>query len=311
MADDDMCLASLAKPKGGPKFDDDAPLASLASLTRKPKPAGASGSGASPAKAGRPSSSAKPGAPRASPPKSRPSSSGQPGQKRKAKAGSDSDSSTSSDSDSSSSDDTRPVKKAGKGGGKGKSRAAVKAKKEKGNGSDEEGKGSDDEDNVPVKRGDRSVKELVAAELLCRWWYVLPDWPPTDESYYNEQLKKRSLRKVTIQEWEWVDETDKNGMRKCYELSAYRGLVRDSAGELIDLRPQDTCPCFANMMKKDLPDLYMLLVKAYETQLEELKKSRYDETQLRLQLQAALVRARKKAHEASGLTGNARKTLGT
>jgi len=150
---------------------------------------------------------------------------------------------------------------------------------------------------APTKKKQRSALDEVVAELLCRWWYVLPDWPPNDPEFYQAELHKRNLRKVKIEEWEWVPEEDSNGRKKVYELCQFRGLFRSSAGELIDLRPQESCPCWENMRKKDINDLYDLLVKAYEAQLKDLENSVYDETKFKEELSSKLNKCRQKASE--------------
>jgi len=138
--------------------------------------------------------------------------------------------------------------------------------------------------------------------LLCRWWYVLPDWPPTEEEAYVEELKKRKYRQVSIQEWEWVPELDNNGLAKVYMLKQFPGVFRNSAGDMVDCRPQDTCPCYANFIKKDMALLYGMLVQAYENQLKVLKDSKYDESKLEADLKTSLTRARNKLSEARELT---------
>merc|ERR1712232_1154200 len=98
-----------------------------------------------------------------------------------------------------------------------------------------------------------------------------------------------------------VPEKDEKGRTKVYELTQFRGIFRDQQGDFIDMRPQESCPCHSNMMKKELPDLYQLLVKAYENQLEDLKSSVYDETLHTQGVKSALNRVREKAHQAAAL----------
>jgi hypothetical protein len=136
---------------------------------------------------------------------------------------------------------------------------------------------------------------------------VLPDWPPNDPAYYEAELTKRKFRKVKIEEWEWVPEEDKDGFKKVYELTQFRGLYRASSGELVDCRPQDTCPCYINLIKKDICDLYDMLVKAYEGQIDDLKNSVYDEKKLRDELNVKLNRARSKASQARELNSKRKK----
>lgn len=283
MADDDeVSLATLAsKP---PKTIDD--NASLASLVAPRKPAGA------PAKPARVS---KPGAPAPSPQAGAAPGKGKgKGKRKKPDSGSSSSSSSSSSSDS---DDAKPLRK-----GPMKARASVAKKVKKlAQGGTGDGEEETFDHGGAVKKKERMPKEDVVATLLCRWWYVLPDWPPQEESYYQARLSEQNLKKVHIQEWEWLEDQDKDGKWKVYELSQFRGVFRGAKGELIDLRPKETCPCFKNFMTWDMVKLYGLVVKAYEKQLEDLKNSKYKEVKLEAQLKADLNKYRQKLHDATAV----------
>eukprot|EP00747_Dinoflagellata_sp_TGD_P162846 gnl/TRDRNA2_/TRDRNA2_180906_c0_seq1.p1 gnl/TRDRNA2_/TRDRNA2_180906_c0~~gnl/TRDRNA2_/TRDRNA2_180906_c0_seq1.p1 ORF type:complete len:326 (+),score=81.99 gnl/TRDRNA2_/TRDRNA2_180906_c0_seq1:65-979(+) len=291
--DDDVPLAQLLNKKPS-KLDDDTPLANLAkggaALKRKDSKGGAA------AKAGAAGAAKAKGRPAAAP-KAK-DSSGAPGGTKRKRDGSSSSSSSSSSSDSdSSSEDAK--KKGGKGRSKGKGSKGQKMKllkkksaKAEGDGGEKEEEVSDQEEhNIKINRN-RSKKESAVAEFLCRWWYVLDDWPPNDPEMYEKKLSEKGYRKVALDVWEWVPEVDKDGRKKVYELAAFRGVFRDSAGGLIDVRPQETCPCQANMMKKELPVLQELLVKAYENQIKDLDNSKYNETVLRQSLNAQLTKHR-------------------
>lgn len=41
-----------------------------------------------------------------------------------------------------------------------------------------------------------------------RWWYALPDWPPTKFDY-NAKLSELKLREVDLAMWKLEDEVDK------------------------------------------------------------------------------------------------------
>lgn len=291
--DDDAPLMALAaKPiTKQAKFDDDRPLSSLASADKAKsgveKVKGSMGGKPGGPAVNRPSgAAAKAGAPKA---KGRPGGKASLPGKRRASSSSSSDSSYSSSS--SSSDEGPKGKKRGpnKGPNKGQKLKKLKSMKEE---------GEEDDGGGAVKRKDRTLKEEIVAELLCRWWYALPDWPPQDASFYQAELSKRSMRKVALIDWEWVPEVDEKGRKKVYELSQYRGCFRNSDEELIDLRPKDTCPCYRNFMLKDVAELYALLVKAYEKQLEDLKNSTYNETTNEAKLKALLTKVRAKASTA-------------
>lgn len=285
--DDDAPLSTLAK---APKIDDDTPLASLAKKAIDPKVAsrspGKPGGAASPGKVGAPGGalvrkpSVAKGIGRPTP--------------TKRKAVSSSSSSSSSDSSSSTdSDEAKPLKKKAKSGTKKLKNRAAKIQKAQ---TEEDFDGGGE-----INKRDRTPKQQVVADLLCRWWYALPPWPPTDPAYYEKTLAERGYRRVALVEWEWVlDEVD--GRKKCYELSQFPGLFRASTGELLDTRPKETCPCFTNLMKKELPDLYDLLVTAFENQLKALETSKYNEKNFENELKARLAGVRKKAYDARQMT---------
>lgn len=285
--DDDAPLSALAR---APKFDDDTPLASLAALD-KPK--------ASPKAGVKVGSPGKVAAPKASPKaasgaaKAKGRGKGTPS---KRKAGGSSSSSSTSDSESSSSESGKGRTSTNKATANKRQKMKLLQRQKTDDGIAEDGGGA-------IKRKDRSSKEQVVADLLCRWWYVLPDWPPNDEDFYQAELARQSLRKVSIAEWEWVPETDSNGRRKVYELKQFRGLFRNSTGDLIDLRPKETCPCFANFMKKDVAELYEMLVVAFENQMKDLKNSKYNETQLEQELKVRLTKVRELAYAAKQMAG--------
>lgn len=285
MADDDLPLSSLAG------LNEDLPLAALAKTPTAPS------------KVSKPNSSpaTKPGAKAA--PKAAPKAAGKedPAKaKAKAKAGTavggkrkDNNSSSSSSSSSSGSDseeeNARPAKKKA---------MAVKRKRATEGAKEDGDEDAEEQANHKVAARNRTQKQQAVAELLCRWWYALPMWPPVDEAYYEAELARRNLRKVSIQKWEWVAEQDEKGRRKVYELSQFKGLFRTSAGDIVDTRPKDTCPCFSNYMKKELHELYDLIVKAYEGQLKDLKTSKYNEERFTKEVELSLKKARDRSYQA-------------
>lgn len=46
-------------------------------------------------------------------------------------------------------------------------------------------------------------------DVLKRWWYALPDWPPKDFDY-GPQLEKNNLRKVDMKHWK-IELEEKEG----------------------------------------------------------------------------------------------------
>merc|ERR1711972_189700 len=121
----------------------------------------------------------------------------------------------------------------------------------------------------PKPADERDARQKLVAKLLCRWWYALPPWPPEDFDWAGK-LAERRCRCVEVEAFHKAPELDEKGFRKVYELASYRGLYRSSDGELIDLRPLEGKPSSAQMMLKSTPDLYRLLIKAYDAQLMEL-----------------------------------------
>jgi hypothetical protein len=214
-----------------------------------------------------------------------------------------SSSSSSSDSDTSSSDSAKPLRKE-----KPKAKAKVKAKAravkrrvsmDSAPGEEAMDEEEEQEDQRPTKKTLRSPKEMVVAELLCRWWYVFPDWPPDDKEFYQKELDRLGYRQVRIEEWEWVPE-EVDGKKKAYAMSQFRGCYRTQDGTLVDCRPRDTCPCYTTMMQKDMTTLLGLLVKAYEGQLAELQEHEGPQTgTFEIELKAALNRAREKYYQAA------------
>ncbi|CAK8987520.1 unnamed protein product [Durusdinium trenchii] len=290
----------LAARKPPPAVDDNMSLAALQTLDTKKQSKGAEANGSSPGGKGAAKAKAKA---KGAETNGR-SPGGKSAAKAKAKAKSIEDKRSSDSSDSSSSSDSGSSKSEAKEKlPVSKRQRIARLKREKPEGEIEEEPDEEDRINNVVKKRDRTAKQQAVADLLCRWWYALPDWPPADEDFYKPKLEAKRLRQVTIQEWEWVPEEDDRGYRKVYQLSQFRGVFRNSHGDMIDLRPQETCPCFANFMKKDLPELYDLLFKAYEGQLKDLENSKYDEQKLKKEIMATMNRIKNKGYEAKKIAG--------
>ncbi len=135
---------------------------------------------------------------------------------------------------------------------------------------------SSDEDELQEQRVIRNVsrsnKEQMVADLLCRWWYVLPDWPPADFDF-SRALAHHKLRLVPLDRWEDELDTDGSGRMKCYALTQYKGVYRDANGGLRDLRPKEGKPCFNEFMGKTEKELKSLIVCAIQKQLSILENS--------------------------------------
>jgi hypothetical protein len=153
--------------------------------------------------------------------------------------------------------------------------AKPKFKKER-TGDDSDDAGANDAANAAALRRlaeSRTPKDQAIAEFLSRWWYVWPEYPPTNFSY-ADNLKGAKLREVDIEAWE-----DENklvgGLKKCYQLSTFPGMFRDCDGQLHDLRPQEDKPSYNYLNSKSPQEVYALLAKAYTNQIQELKLSPY------------------------------------
>ncbi|CAJ1384841.1 unnamed protein product [Effrenium voratum] len=119
---------------------------------------------------------------------------------------------------------------------------------------------------VLVPKKERNAKQKLVATLLCRWWYVLPDWPPRSFDY-DAALARRGYRQVPVEVFESEPEGE---LRKCFPLSGgYRGLFRDEQGLLIDVRPVEGRPSYDQLMLRSTPELHQLVVLAYTRQLED------------------------------------------
>ena len=93
----------------------------------------------------------------------------------------------------------------------------------------------------------------------------------------RSELKQQSLRKVDVAKWK-SEPSVLDGLKKVYEVQGYEGIFKDEEGKLWDLRNKDMCPSRSNFMSKSIKEVSELLKKAYQTQLDVLKKEEpYDE----------------------------------
>ncbi|CAE7895606.1 unnamed protein product, partial [Symbiodinium microadriaticum] len=141
---------------------------------------------------------------------------------------------------------------------------------------------------VPAPRTgrDRNAKQKLVAKLLCRWWYVLPDWPPKDFDC-EAALAERGYRKVPVEAFELEPDADDAGLRKAFPVSGgFRGLYRNPEGCLIDVRPVAGRPSYDQLMLRTTQELHRLVVLAYTRQLEDLDaKPHLPETELEMRQQ--------------------------
>jgi len=114
-------------------------------------------------------------------------------------------------------------------------------------------------------------KDTLVYDVLKRWWYCMEEWPPKDYDY-TKLLTEKSLRKVEAKSWK-IEPEEKNGLHKAFEVHSYPGLFKNSKGELFDLRPKESCPCYDTLRVKPVLELLDMLVKAYTNQISALEKS--------------------------------------
>lgn len=128
----------------------------------------------------------------------------------------------------------------------------------------------DDKNAVPEPKPaeERDAKQKLVAQLLCRWWFAFT-WPPEDFDS-DAVLLGRGFRRAPLNTFDMEPELDERGLRKAYELEQFPGCFRNNDGELLDVRPTEGRPCYQQMMLKTTPELYRLLLAAYEGQMEEL-----------------------------------------
>jgi len=122
-------------------------------------------------------------------------------------------------------------------------------------------------------------KAEIVTEILCRWWYVLEDWPPADFDY-KPLLEQNKLRVVTRENWSIEPLTDQSGFEKVLEVPGYPGLFMNYLGKVTDLRPPEGCPSFNNLFKKSTGDLTKLLVDALDKQIQALKAQEDHDSEL-------------------------------
>lgn len=139
------------------------------------------------------------------------------------------------------------------------------------------------------KKTTRSKEDLVY-EVLKRWWYCMEDWPPKDYDYQS-LLTQKKLRKVD-KHWKLQSE-EVDGFTNVVEVASYRGIFKSAKGEVYDLRPRDTCPCFETFKSKSVPDLLNLLIIALKNQINALESSENCDPELLKQLKTDLVNAEK------------------
>ena len=117
-------------------------------------------------------------------------------------------------------------------------------------------------------------KEVYVNQLLQRWWYALPPWPP--ENYNTSyKLRKNKLKVVDLTKWNIKPNINSKNYKKCIELPGYKYVYLTYDGKVYDFRPKKNKPTFNNLMKLNDIELHENLVKALKNQLNDLEKRNY------------------------------------
>jgi len=143
-----------------------------------------------------------------------------------------------------------------------------------------------------MEKKDRTPKEELIYDVLKRWWYAMPDWPPANYDY-NPELTKHNLKKVEQKFLRQGTDSDEKGVKRVYEVPSYPGVFKDAKGEIIDLRPKENCPSYDNLKTKNPGELFELLIKACKGQLEALQKSQHVDKDILKDVQKTLSKAEK------------------
>ena len=131
-------------------------------------------------------------------------------------------------------------------------------------------------------------KKYYVHQLLQRWWYALPPWPP-DNYDTSEKLRENKLRLVEEKNWKKEVEINSDDFKKCLELPGYKYVYVTKEGKVYDFRPEEGKPSFNNLMKLNDIELHQYIVKALQNQLDDLqKKNFFSERDLKMDIKKQL-----------------------
>jgi len=123
---------------------------------------------------------------------------------------------------------------------------------------------------LPKSGKERGSKQALVAKILCRWWYVMPAWPP-EHFDFNAALRSAGFRQVPVEAFEFEPDHDEQGLEKVFALSGFLGLYRTEQGRLVDARPLEGKPSYDQLMLKSTPDLHSMLLTSLSNQLKDLE----------------------------------------
>ena len=113
-------------------------------------------------------------------------------------------------------------------------------------------------------------KASLVYDLLKRWWYSMPKWPP--ENYdCSEQLRTNKLRVVNVADWKKEPNVDENNFAKCFELPGFKYVFFDCNNKTYDFRPSENKPSFNNLINFPEIKLWEFLKDALFNQINEIK----------------------------------------
>jgi hypothetical protein len=69
------------------------------------------------------------------------------------------------------------------------------------------------------------TKQQAIIDILKRWWYCMPEWPPKDFDYVRA-LKDKKYRKVELLRFKLESQFDKDGLEKVFELAGFPGCFK-------------------------------------------------------------------------------------
>merc|ERR1719473_2070270 len=62
---------------------------------------------------------------------------------------------------------------------------------------------------APQPVEERDARQKLVAQLLCRWWFALPPWPP--ENYdWDAELSRRRVRRTALNTFDQEPELDEH-----------------------------------------------------------------------------------------------------
>ncbi|CAD7965147.1 unnamed protein product [Amoebophrya sp. A120] len=130
-------------------------------------------------------------------------------------------------------------------------------------------------------------KPELISQLLSRWWFVFPQWPPAGYDY-KTALAKKGYREVPVSTWISAPSVDADGLAKVWQLGNFPGMFRnENDHKIIDMRPAKSCPCFLNLQRLPTSKLIVFLKRAYENQmlvLSQLEENKEENDKLKKEI---------------------------